>query len=203
MEGRNAANVRSRRAELLSPRRERLARQIANGSCTMDEVKDKLTQYDLFDGAILWHGFTRYMRDYDIIAEIMPYAGPDHAQEPGVYRYRFTHCPEAHVVTCIRDDVWPDSWSDINLDYALWEKQGNPDGFVWGVCWACAYPGLSYHADSALAAQWSQRLRKPMREIQIETNVYRLQLVFHDVIVEKLDDKTPILNQVSIPVENK
>jgi hypothetical protein len=72
---------------------------------------------------------------------------------------------------------------------------------VWGVCWAEIYPGLTYLEDSKAASDWSQRLGQPLHEIQIETNVYSLNLVFHDVIITKLGSEAPTLDRVNIPIE--
>ena len=44
-----------------------------------------------------------------------------------------------------------------------------------------AYPGLLYVAESAAAREWTERLNKPMHEVDIETNAHNIRLVFHDV----------------------
>ncbi len=85
-----------------------------------------------------------------------------------------------------------------------WDQDGEPEGydssvFVWGVRWAGAYPGLTYLERSATANGWSERLGRPMHEIRIETNVFSLNLVFHDVVIAKLRDDVPILDRVNIP----
>ena len=48
----------------------------------------------------------------------------------GRYRYRFTHCPECHVMTAVGDEAWRQSWDDVFTDYAAWEVAGNPLGLV-------------------------------------------------------------------------
>jgi hypothetical protein len=42
------------------------------------------------------------------------------------------------------DETWRWSWDDLFIDYETCERAGNPEGFVWGVNWADAYPGLEY-----------------------------------------------------------
>jgi hypothetical protein len=162
------------------------------------DVREKLDALSFFDGAILGHGFTNYMRDYDILAEV---DGADNKELAGRYRYRFTHCVQASYVTSLRDGTLRTSWSDVYTEYDHWKEDGAPDGFVWGVCWAGAYPGLTYVRDSEAAADWSDRLGRPMHEITVETNVYLLRLVFHDVVITKLGNEAPILDNVNIPVE--
>jgi hypothetical protein len=161
-------------------------------------VQEKLDTYSFFDGAILSHGFTSYMRDYEILAEVSAGYNKDGT---GRYRYRFTHCVHASYNTSMRDDTWRISWSDILTDYERWKEADAPEGFVWGVCWAETYPGLTYVEDSKAASDWSQRLGQPMHEVQIETNVYSLNLVFHDVVITKLGSEAPILDRVNIPIE--
>jgi hypothetical protein len=59
-------------------------------------------------------------------------------------RYRFTHCPDVVAASTVGPDVWRRSWDDVFTDYEAWELAGAPDGYVWGVWWADAYPGMSY-----------------------------------------------------------
>jgi hypothetical protein len=167
------------------------------------DVREKLDAFSFFDGAILGHGFTDYMRDYDIVAEV---DGSGNREGPGRYRYRFTHCVQASYATNLRDDTWRKSWSDAYTGATYWDQNGEPEGydsfvFLWGVRWAGAYPGLIYLEDSTAASDWSQRLGRLMHEITIETNVYSLRLVFHDVVITKLGNEAPILDKVNIPVE--
>src|SRR4051794_3351814 len=96
-------------------------------------VQEKLDTYSFFDGAILSHGFTTYMRDYEIIAETSASYNKDGARR---YSYRFTHCVYAVCTTSVHDDTWRMSWSDTFSDHERWKQAGGPEGFVWGVCWA-------------------------------------------------------------------
>jgi hypothetical protein len=154
----------------------------------------------LFDSAIVRHGFAPYMRDYDLIVEV-PAAKPDGIGSyiEGQYRYRFTHCVEAHVETTVTPDSWRRSWTDEFTNYAAWEQAGAPDGFVWGVEFANAYPGAALVVDSPRASAWSARLGRTMYEVQIETNAFVIQLVCHGLRIDQLavgdsatGDLTPI-----------
>ena len=66
----------------------------------------------IFDSTITSHGFAPYMRDYDVIAEV-PALRPDGSASyiEGRYRYRFTHCVEASLVTGVSPETWRQSWS--------------------------------------------------------------------------------------------
>jgi hypothetical protein len=163
-------------------------------------VPEKLAYYSIFDSAILRHGFAPFMRDYDLI--VQPVLG-EWKGDPGTYLYRFTHCPEANYTSLVRNDVWSESWNDLYTDYKQWEAAVDaPAGFVWGVNWATVYPGPSYKPNSAKAADWTARFGKPMHEVLVETNAYRLQLIFHDITIHKLGDDGGIMDTLTIPITN-
>jgi hypothetical protein len=153
-------------------------------------VQEKLDQYPIFDHALVQHGFTSYMRDYDVITEFSaPYGWESYVA--GSYRYRFTHCVVAEVTTTVSAEVWRESWTDEYINYQRWEDAGRPEGYVWGVEYAFTYPGLSYVADSPRAQAWEQQLGKPMHEIVIETNAYDIRLIFHDVVITQIAQGDP------------
>jgi hypothetical protein len=156
-----------------------ISREDVNVSQTLQE---KLNQYPMFDQAITAHRFTSYMRDYDIVVEApKPYPGCK-AFTKGTYLYRFTHCVLAEVATMLRAEVWRDSWSEESL---------NDENVVWGAEFAVPYPGLTYVAGSWLAESWAQKLGQTMHEIVIQTNVFDLRLVFHDVAITKIAQGDP------------
>ena len=144
-----------------------------------EEIRDLLETLD--DADITRHGFTPYMRDYEIVA-----AQPDWmADTYSVFRWLFTHCVVAEITAVLPPATYRLSWDDEltetgDLDILDRYPLG---AFVWGVNWAAAYPGPVYVADSPLAAEWSERLDRSMHEVTIETNVYALRLVFHNLRV--------------------
>lgn len=150
-------------------------------------VKERIDENPLLDVAILSHGFVPYMRDYDILFEAM-WGEKEWGDAKGHYLCRFTHCPEAQVITSVSDETWSQSWSDTFIDYAEWEAGGEPEGYVWGVCWSMAYPGMKYVENSKLAERWGQRLKKEMHEAEVETNAFTLRLIFHDFIIKKISE---------------
>jgi hypothetical protein len=160
----------------------------------MQSLRERIESDDLIlDSAITSHGYAPYLRDYDVVVRVPAALPPEIPDGPtiggyimGVFRYRFTHCPEVCVVTSVRDEVWKCSWDDVFIDYAKWEAAGHPEGFVWGVNYGDAYPGISYVAGSPLAGQWAGRLGREMHEVMIETNTFDLRLVCHDLRVHKL-----------------
>jgi hypothetical protein len=156
-------------------------------------IQDRLNQ--LFDLPVLSHGFAPYQRDYLIESEIGG-TGPNR----GRYLFTFTHCPVANLTTTIRDDSWKLSWDERFIDYQRWIGSGEPEGYVWGVNWSMAYPGPTYVEASQLAATWQARLGHEMHEAVIETNAFSLQLVFHDLRVERTGDTVSVYDQVSFPV---
>jgi hypothetical protein len=148
-------------------------------------VQEKLDQYPIFDDALVQHGFTSYMRDYDVITEFgASYGGISYMA--GSYRYRFTHCVVAEVTTTVSVEVWRASWTDEYTNSQRWEAAGAPEGYLWCVEYALAYPGLIYEADAPRAKNWAQRLGKSMHEIVIRTNAYNIRLIFHDVVITQI-----------------
>jgi hypothetical protein len=160
----------------------------------MGALRERIEADELFlDSAIVSHGFTDYLRDYDVVIDVLAALPPEvptgdstGSYIAGRYRYRFTHCPEVRITSIVKDEAWRYSWDDVFTDYQAWEAAGNPEGFVWGVKWADAYPGLSYVTDESLAAPWTERLAHDMHEVAIETNAFTLRLVCHDLRVDQL-----------------
>jgi hypothetical protein len=145
-------------------------------------VRETLGECSFFDQAVVEHGFTVSNRDYRLVASICGQsAAGQPVQEICTYTYLFKLCVEAHYAS----NVLPSATlaDDVFVEYDRWKAAGEPDGFVWGVNWANAYPGLTYIESSERAATWTERLGLPMHEVAVETNVYTLTLVFHDVSV--------------------
>lgn len=141
----------------------------------------------LFDSGIVSHGFAPFLRDYDVVVDA-PAAKPDGSGSyiSGRYRYRFTHCVEAVARTVLTAEDWRKSWDDVLTDYGAWERAGSPEGYVWGVEWALAYPGMSYVGQSERARRWTEGVGREMHEVRIESNALDLTLVFHDLRVDQL-----------------
>ena len=72
----------------------------------MISVEETLETYDLFDNSILRHGFTAYLRDYEIVAKTF------HGEDQGVYTYLFRGCVEAHYESSIPEGAFL-------MDYSL------------------------------------------------------------------------------------
>jgi hypothetical protein len=174
----------------------------------MDPLDPKAVKHiegwPLFDGAIVEHHFTPYMRDYDVIVDTCA-AAPDDSGSylEGQYRFRFTHCVFAAVASTVADGTWACSWADHFTDYQTWEKAGEPEGYVWGVNWQNVYPGARYVTNSEAAADWSRRLGRTMHEVEIETNAQLIRLIFHRLLLHKIaqgDYTTRILSDIE-PIE--
>jgi hypothetical protein len=159
-------------------------------------VEVKLKEIDLVDVGIFRHGFMPYMRDYYLEYEV---GGP--TSHAGLYRCVFTHCVIAHIETRGDGELWRKSWDDVFIDYQTWLDAGEPDGLVWGTNWSLAYPGLEYIQNSKLAAKWSAKVNNEMHEVIIETEIFHIQLVFHDVKVVKLSSDVEVINKVIFPLE--
>jgi hypothetical protein len=137
---------------------------------------------DVFDQAIVFHGFADYMRDYEVF--VYATADPRTGIRPEHLRYRFMHCVRATVTSALSPEVWRRSLDERLVDYA----QGRDlDGYVWGVKWQELYPGMKLVPDSADAQRWSRELGLPFHEAIIRANGHNLSLVFSDLTVQTVD----------------
>jgi hypothetical protein len=146
------------------------------------------------DFGVLDHGYVDHGRDYSFLVETS--MGGD----PGRHLLQFTHVTELDCITSVADDVWASSWSEEFVDYQAWLQAGSPDGYVWGTCWSMAWPGMSAIEPSERADAWSNRLGKPMYEMVIHTDRFRISLVFHSLRTRKVNDETSTVSSVIVPL---
>lgn len=137
---------------------------------------------DVFDQAIVFHGFADYMRDYEVL--IFATADPRTGIRPRHLLYRFTYCVRATVTSAVSPGTWKRSLDGRLVDYELGREL---DGYVWGVRWQEIYPGMKLVPDSAEARRWSGELGIPFREAVIEANAQKICLVFSDLTVQVID----------------
>ena len=150
------------------------------------EMRAWLPQVDF---AVTHHGFAAHGRDYVGIL-----------QAKATYELTLTHVVECHYETRVRDDVWPMSWEDCLTDYAQWQAAGEPRGYVWGTNWSMGYPGLEIPDEDPIAATWAKRLGKPTYAVMIETDRFKLSLVFHSARSRSLSDNDEIIQRVLMPL---
>lgn len=144
-----------------------------------NEIKNSLDE--IFDHAILFHAFTDYMRDYEVIAFVS--TDPQSGIAPKTLSFLFKYCVEAHVETAVRADAWKASLSDALLD----RKTGpDHDGYVWGIRWQNLYPGASLLPESKTASKWEKEIGIGFHEVKFETNGHNLTLVFSDLEVREV-----------------
>jgi len=142
---------------------------------TPTEIQEALDW--VFDQAIVFFGFTDYIRDYEVVTFAV--ADPSTRMPPAHERYVFRHCVEASVRTELTPDIW---WR--LLDDELTAPENHPrDGYHWGVRWQCIYPGVRIVEESEAAARWSETVGIDFHEAVIETNGHQLRLIFSDLTV--------------------
>lgn len=145
----------------------------------MDEAVLQQFLDDVFDQALVYHGFTDYMRDYELIAYCT--ADPRTGIAPSHERYLFKLCVHATVETAVPEGIWARSLDERLIDY---DTGVDLDGYVWGVKWQVLYPGARVVPDSPRAGHWARALGVPFHEVRIETNGHNLTLVFSELVVE-------------------
>jgi hypothetical protein len=134
---------------------------------------------DVFDQALVYHGFADYMRDYEVFVHVT--ADPRTGIAPQNLRYRFTHCVRAAATSALSPRVWRQSLDERLVDY---ERGRDIDGYVWGVRWQTLYPGMKLVGDSADARRWSDEVGLPGHEATIGTNCHNISLIFSDLVVD-------------------
>jgi hypothetical protein len=157
----------------------------------LDELLKWLPEVDF---AVLEHRFAIHGRDYILLIE------DGLSSNRGQHEITFTHCVLAEYETRVMDEVWPKSWGDEFTDYEVWTSAKEPEGYVWGTNWSLAYPGIRAIRDSANATEWSRRLGKQMFEATLETDRFRLRLIFHSIRVRKVSEKTATISQTITPL---
>jgi hypothetical protein len=167
-------------------------------------LKERIERDDLFlDSYVDSYGFAPFLRDYDVVIEC-PAPKPNWsggAQIADRYRYRFTHVPEVRATAVYPAERWQDeeTWDDRFTDYEAWERAREPSEYIWPD-FEVAYPGLSYVAGSPVAAEWSERVGRPMHEVRVESNVLVHRIVCHDLVVRRLVLADPFTGELT-PVD--
>jgi hypothetical protein len=151
---------------------------------------DKNKLKDIFDVAILRHGFSEYNRDYDFVFEA------DSTDESEQSLLRFKHVYELSYVTSVTTDTLKISTNDNFIDYKKWQETGEKEGFVWGVNYALAYPGFTILNNSAKADRWTKVLGFEMFNVTLETETYKIDFVTSDFEIIKLNDKTDLIKRL-------
>lgn len=147
----------------------------------MDTAVLKRMLDETFDHAIVHHGYTDYMRDYEVVLHMT--ADPSTGIEPSCVRYLFRYCVEVRCETAVSAEIWRGSLDDRLLDY---DTGVDLDGFFWGVKWHPMYPGAKLLPPSDAARRWSRELGLDFHDVLIETNTHRLTLLFSDLRVTEL-----------------
>ncbi|GAB3142088.1 hypothetical protein [Microbispora hainanensis] len=147
----------------------------------MDPLKLQEALDQLFDQALLHHGFVNYARDYELV--ILPMAGPGTELMPPTLRYQFRYCVQANCVTTVPSHTWHESLDDR---LTIYETGVTLDGYVWGVNSQTLYPGAELVADSSTARDWAAAVGIDFHEVRIQTNVHDLTLVFSDLRIENI-----------------
>lgn len=147
----------------------------------LDRLMNELDE--VTDHAILYHGFTDYMRDYEVV--ICATSDPRTGIPPAYLRYLFKYCVEAIVVTAVRTDVWRESLDDRLISY---DTGRTMNGYVWGVKWQDNYPGATVITDSTRTGMWRESIGIEFHEVRFETNGHDITLVFSELEVTDLPD---------------
>ncbi len=148
----------------------------------MDESELVARLDEIYDQGIVYHAFTDYMRDYEMIVHCT--ADPLTGIAPTYQRCLFKMCVHASVETTVPPQIWARSLDERLIEY---ETGVDLDGYVWGVKWHVLYPGARVVPKSSRAAKWSRSLGIDFHEVEIETDAHKRRLVFSDLTVSEVD----------------
>ena len=141
-------------------------------------IIEKLTEFNLFDNVIIRHGICENIRDYEIIGYIIG------VNFNVAVQYIFKGCIEANF----KNTVTPESFSMDNrlLDLSRQDEPDYPQKFIWDVGGANAYPGWKLEENTEELKKIDAIYQLKFYKFIVETNAYRLNLVFHDLEVRQL-----------------
>lgn len=138
---------------------------------------------EMFDCALTYHGYTRYVRDYEMVMYQSVDPNPKYGLVPRHLRFVFRICPEVSVSSLVRPDVWSRSLDDALIhDH---DVTSDSAGFIWGVNCQILYPGANVVPDSARAAEWSEKIGIPFREVRVTGNAQEIAVIFSELAVEE------------------
>lgn len=166
----------------------------------MDEVRELLERENFSGALIIQHGFTDYMRDYEVIV-VVRYGPPF----DDVHRYQFVGCVEANTRSAVAPAVFGQSIGD-GFVYAGPNYPDNraPDGFVWGLRFSTSHWGMIPVEESALATSWSKSTMLRMNEVRIDTEAFHIQLVCSELRYEFVGRDSSLLGTTkNYPIKSK
>lgn len=155
-----------------------------------------ITLDSLMDSAVLSHGFMPYKRDYYFHIETLwndPFSGQ--------YLVLFKHCYDFSYKTFTGSETLFQSWDDLFIDSAKYEEAGSPEGYVWCTNYIGAYPGFTKISDSIKANEWTKKLGKPMNEVEFKGEIFKMNLVYHEWTIGKLNNNTNLISQFIFPLK--
>lgn len=139
---------------------------------------------ELDDKELLFHGFTPYMRDYEMVVYEPVDPDPRYGLVPRHLRFLFRYCTEATVTSRVRPDVWIRSLGEDLLQVRHVSRGST--GYVWGVEAQELYPGATVVQGSERAAYWADQLGIAFHEVVVEANSQAIGLVFSEVTVAEV-----------------
>lgn len=154
--------------------------EIVNDAELVDGLKE------MFDNELVHHGFTNYLRDYEMVVFQSVDPNPRYGLVPRHVRLLFRYCTEADVRSSVPPGLWSQSLDDSLLDAHTVTRDS--DGYVWGVQCQVLYPGARVIEKSKRARNWERRVGIPFHEVLIEGNAQTISLVFSDLTIEEVGD---------------
>ncbi len=143
---------------------------------------------DLYDKELVFHGFTPYMSDYEMVLYEPVDPNPKYGLVLRHLRFLFRYCTESTVTSRARPDVWnlvpqqrpPQGAARLQGLDRLRLGRGGPGGL----------PGCHGLQGSKRTAYWADQLGTAFHEVLVEANPQTIGLVFSEATVAEV---TPVI----------
>ncbi|MEU9859699.1 hypothetical protein AB0D99_02420 [Streptomyces sp. NPDC047971] len=132
---------------------------------------------------VVRHGYTGRLRDYEVVVRVVT---DSDARESPLRRYLFRHCVGARCLSSVPAEVWKRALDDGTIGQ---EADAEPEGSAWDEAWHRS-PGAEVAPPSDAARRWSQALGIDFHDVFLRTDVYRLNLLFSELLVTEVPHPT-------------
>ncbi|QNG37719.1 hypothetical protein F1C76_15050 [Geodermatophilaceae bacterium NBWT11] len=136
---------------------------------------------EVYDHGLLYHAFTPYMRDYELV--ITASSDPRLGRPIEYISYLFVNCVFAKIDSTVSPAIWGRSLDD---ELVRPRPDRTYDAFVWGVNWQPLYPAFDLADQSDRALAWTASLGIPFHQLELESNGHQMTVVFSELRVRNV-----------------
>ncbi|MFB7368854.1 hypothetical protein ACFC0D_03270 [Streptomyces sp. NPDC056222] len=155
----------------------------------MDAAELEQTLNAISSHAVVCHGYTNNMRDYEIV--VRDPADLSAEKEPPHRRYVFRYCIGALCFPTVSPETWKQSLHDSWISQEGQDSDAAPEESAGSVAWL-RFPCAEVPPPSKLARRWSEALGIKFHDVFLRTSIYRLHLLFSELQVTEVRPDTSL-----------